>query len=245
MKYPFLKEKDNKAIFTGNQLECYIPQSFFDKGMTSIDGEYVSTLGVFNLRATTNDKQDITKSKLLTFGVPTMVTMKPTSIEKRELNLLGTHSESYTVLTFFNGDELLTSLDVVATVDNTELFMMKLLTEGKLPSTIKYTDVFLLYLKNLELNGMNLESPGSILSIIASETYRYKGDNTLPLRKVLGKGKCGELDYVTANMRSICSLSSTFSALTFEDIDAMIIQSVNRKRYNYNNAETPLESIID
>ncbi|MEI2423368.1 hypothetical protein V6O07_24075 [Arthrospira platensis SPKY2] len=245
MKYAFLKEKDNKAIFVGDYMECYVPQSYFDKGMASTEGECINVLGVFNLRVATSDKQDISKLPLKTFNVPTMISMKPTVIERKELSLTSdSKPEIYSILKFYNGDELMTTLEVAATVDNTELFMMKLLTEGKVPSTIKYGDVFLLYLRNLELNNMNLDTPGAVLSVIVSETYRYNKDNAIPLRKVLGKGKCTELDYNTANMRAICSYSSTFAGMTFEDLDAMIISAVNKKRYNSSNAYSPVEKII-
>lgn len=245
MKYPFIKEKDNKAIFTGSYMECYLPMSFVSKGITYIVGDIVNAIGLFNLRATMKDSEKIEDQKLLTFNVPSMVTMKPTSTERRMLSLVpGQEPEQYLVLQFYNGDEILTTLDVVATVDNTDIFMMRILTQGKLPSTIKYNDGFKLYLQNLEINKINLDTPAPILSIIYSEIYRYKDDVALPLRQVLGKGQCGELDYVTADMRTISSLSSTFSALTFEDIDSMIIRSVNRKRYKSKNAYTPLEQII-
>ena len=245
MKYNFIKEKDNKAIFTGNYMECYIPNSLFEKGISYIDNGIVTTIGTFNLRVANSADADITKSKLLTFGVSTVITMKPTDIEKKTIRLLPNKPEiTYQVLKFYNGDELLTSLDVVEAVDNVETFMMKLLVEGKLPTTIPYTDGFNLFMKNLEINHIDLNVPAATLSIIYSEVYRYAKDPSLALRKVLGKGKCGELDYITANMRSICANSSTFSALTFEDQDAMIIKSINRNRFGYNNEESPVEQII-
>lgn len=245
MKYPYLKEKANQAIFVGNYMECYIPQDTFDKGISYFVGDILNTVGLFNLRVNMTANADITKQKLHTFNAPSMITMKPSSTEKKTLALIpGKPEVAYTVLKFFNGDAVLTTLDAIQSVDNTDLFMMKMLTLGKLPDTLTYNDGFKSYLKNLEMNKINLDTPAPTLSVIYSEIYRYNKDVGIPFRQAYGKGLCGPYDYTTANMRTIASLTSTFSAMTFEDIDNMVIRSVNRKRYNSKNAESPIENLL-
>jgi hypothetical protein len=47
-----------------------------------------------------------------------------------------------------------------------------------------------------------------------------------------------------ASIRQICQYASTFTALWFEDFDAMVTTSLNRTRENKPEANSPLEKII-
>lgn len=246
MKVAYFKEKDDSVIFTGNYMEIYIPNSYFDMGLSEVNGEVIESMGIFNFRVNTSDKQDIESTKVHTFNIPTMISLKPSSVVNREFELLkGSGKQKYRVLKFFNGDTVLVSSSTVALVDNTEAFILKLLSEGKIPNTINYEDVFKLFLKNLEMNNMNLNVSGMLLGLIVSELYRSKGDLAIPFRKVIGKNpNVSQTDYMAVNTRTLCSYSSTFAASTFEDIDTMILTSVNRKRLNKSQAYTPVEEII-
>ena len=53
-----------------------------------------------------------------------------------------------------------------------------------------------------------------------------------------------QFDYQTASIRQICQYTSTFTALTFEDIDSMITTSLNRSRNKGNEVDSPIERII-
>lgn len=245
MRVAYLKEDGESVVFTGSYMECYIPMYYFDKGVATLEGEFVNTMGIFNFRVTTNANQDIAKGKVHTFKAPSMIIMKPSSMEKREIELISGKPEVYRVLKFYNGDKVLTSTNLVAHYDNVELFILKLLSEGKIPDTIPYETVFKMLLENLELNAMNLGTPGVVYALVVAEICRYNKDLALPFRKIIGKGgSISQTDYTPVNLRTLCSYSSTFSALTFEDIDTMVITSVNKKRYNKKETQTPVEEII-
>ena len=47
-----------------------------------------------------------------------------------------------------------------------------------------------------------------------------------------------------ASIRKICQYASTFSSITFEDIDSMITTSVNRAREKKPEADTPVEMLF-
>ena len=51
-------------------------------------------------------------------------------------------------------------------------------------------------------------------------------------------------DYATSNMREICAQNSTFAAITYEDMDSMLITSLNRSKLKKAQVESPLERII-
>jgi hypothetical protein len=62
---------------------------------------------------------------------------------------------------------------------------------------------------------------------------------------VIGKDiSVSPYDYSMANIRKICQYGSTFTAMTFEDINSMITVSVNRTREKKNEMESPIEKII-
>lgn len=246
MKVAYLQEKDDAIIFTGNYMEIYIPMYYFEMGLAEVNGDIIDSMGMFNFRVNTSDKQDIETTKVHTISIPTMISLKPTSVVNREFELLkDSGKQKYKVLKFFNGDTVITSSNVVALVDNTEAFILKLLSEGKIPNTIDYEDVFKSFLKNLDLNNMNLNVHAMLIGMVVAELYRSKKDLSIPFRKVIGKGgNVSQTDYVAVNTRTLCSYSSTFSAVTFEDIDTMILTSVNRKRQNKTQAYTPVEAIV-
>ena len=59
-----------------------------------------------------------------------------------------------------------------------------------------------------------------------------------------GKGKVNMLNYATSNMREICALLSTYTAITYEDMDTMLVHSLNRSKFNKPQTESPLERLI-
>lgn len=238
----FIK-KDDKMIFNGDYLEAYIPDKLFKKGLNEVLGDKVTVLGIFNFK--TGDKNgDMSKSKLYTFKFPTMMLTKPLSIEDREFALTKESGvQKYKVLKYANGDQMMTTLQVVTSIDNVEKFV-NLLIDGNLPNTLKYSDILDLFLKNMSINKQNLGVTALILSVVISEIYRYKYDMSSPFRKIIGKGKATELDYETANARTVCANNSTFSALTFEDPNTMLVTSINKHRYNRKENYSPVEKII-
>lgn len=243
MSVAYLTIKNEKVIFTGDYLEAYVPDNLFKKDMNEYLGDIVHMMGIFNFRLGKNREVD-SSSKLYTFNFPSMIMSRPSSTEIKELELIpGTGVKKYHILKYNNGDEFLTSTEVVKDISNVEKFV-NLLLSGALPPTLKYEDILRMFYKNLEVNGETCNVSGVLLSVVVSELCRYKQDQSIPFRRVIGKDKAGQLDYKLANARSVCANNSTFSALTFEDIDTMLVYSVNKKRYNKKENESPLESII-
>lgn len=244
-KPSYFAEKDEKLIFTGGYMEIYIPDSLFSSGIATVIGEKVETMGLFNFCVMNKptDKRDF--SKLKTFNVPCKMITKPNIIEKENLVLIPGHEEEkYYVLKYFNGDVVMTSTNVIATIDNVETFI-KMLNDGKIPKTIPYTELLNIMIRNLELNSVNLQVPGTLMSCIISELYRSKKDIAKPFRQEIGKNpSVSPYAYVSVNNRTVCSMNSTFTAMTFEDMDSMVTSSVNRERYGRNQAYTPVEELI-
>lgn len=238
----FIK-KDDKMIVDVEYLEAYIPDNLFKKGLNEILGDKVSILGIFNFKVAGKD-MDFSKSSLHTFKFPTMVISKPSSIEDREFSLTKDSGiQKYKVLKYYKGDVMLSSLQIVTNIDNVQKFV-DLLIAANLPNTLKYSAILDLFLKNITNNKQSLGITALVASVVISEIYRYKNDMSIPFRKVIGRGKASELDYIAANARTVCANNSTFSALTFEDPNTMLVTSINKHRYKRSENFSPVEKII-
>ena len=95
------------------------------------------------------------------------------------------------------------------------------------------------------MNSVNLGVPSVIFELILSAAYRYKKDPTQKFGLAAANDKnINNFDYVMNNIREICQYTSTFTAMTFEDIDAMITTSLNRTKTHSNETFTPIENLI-
>lgn len=238
----FFIKKDRSLLLNMEYMEVYIPEALFKKGLNEELGDRVSILGIFNFKV--GKGVDKLEPTLHTFKFPSMITSAPSSIETKEMELTkGSGIQKYKILKYYKGNEVLESLFVIADIGNVEKFV-NLLVNGGLPNTIKYSSILDLFLQNILVNKQSLGVSAVSLSAVISEIYRYKNDLSVPFRKVIGAGKAGELEYVSANARTVCANNGTFSALTFEDQDTMLVISANKKRYNKKENESPLEKII-
>lgn len=96
------------------------------------------------------------------------------------------------------------------------------------------------------MNGVHLGVPSVIEELILSATYRDKNDLTKKFSNTIGKDptKVSQFDYKMVSVRQICQFTSTFTGITFEDIDSMITSSLNRARNKTEEKPSPIEKII-
>lgn len=237
----FIKDDGENIVFTGNYLEMYIPDSYFEGKLAEEFGNSIRVFGLFNIRVFDEKNNPM---KLETLNVPTMIYIHPSEVEKKELQLIDDGEvEKYRVAKFYKGNIIMQN-SVPQDASNVELFL-KILTTGKVPKTIPYSQVLKIWQRNLDLNGVKLGVTSTILEIIIAEIYRNKKKPEERFAKLIGKDpSVSEYAYRTANIREICARNSTFAALTFEDMDQMIISSLNINKYNKEESESPIEKII-
>jgi hypothetical protein len=239
-----VRDDGENIVFNGSYMEMYIPEFYFENNKLAEDfGNSLRVFGLFNVR-TFDDKNR--PMKLETFNIPTMIYVHPSEIEKRAIQLIpgdDNEVEPYRVAKFYKGNVVMQN-SVPQDASNVELFL-GILTAGKVPKTIPYSQVLQVWQKNLELNGVKLGVTSTILEIIISEVYRNNKKPEENFAKVIGKDpKTSEYAYRTANIREICARNSTFAALTFEDMDQMITSSLNINKYNKQESNSPIEKII-
>lgn len=235
----FLKDDGENIIFTGYYMEIYIPESYFPK-LAQIEGSLVKTFGL--LPCIIKDKNDkVIMQK--TLNLPTTIILHFSDIYKTKVNLYeNDEPTSYRVLKYYNNDVVMSNV-VQKDSTNAELFF-GLMSDGKIKN-IPYDKLLVIWQKNLDLNGVNLGVPSSILELIMAEIYRNpKNPNEKFSKFINSDTSVSKTHYRASNIREICSRNSTFTALTFEDFDTMMTASLNMNKYNKKQVESPIEKVI-
>lgn len=235
---------DNSYIYLEKPYcEFYIPLSFFDSsgGFAEDMGQIIKALGIFNVGFFENDK--LVEMRVL--NLPTYINILVYDYEIRRVELPGESSPvPCKVLKYFQGNKVMES-SVIQDAGNAELYL-KFVLQGKIPLSVPYDKSIILWRKNQKLNGISLGVPSIIEELILSASYRSKSNPATKFAYVVGKNPEGTsmYDYKAASVRQICQYTSTFTALTFEDIDSMITSSLNRSRDKIPEAQSPIEQII-
>lgn len=223
--------------------EFYIPLSYFEEssGFATDNGDMLKVLGVFDVCFFENGK--VTDKKML--NLPTFIDLYVYSSEVGTADIPGIRNpnEKYKIVKYFKGDKIMSNR-VVKDSDNVEAYL-GYITKGKLPPSIPYDKSILVWRKNQEINGVRLGVPSVIEELILSVSYRDVNDLTKKFASVIGREpNTSQYDYKMASIRQICQYASTFTGLTFEDIDSMITTALNRSRENTPEASSPIEDII-
>lgn len=240
MLIPNLSVSGDDIIFNGNYLECYIPEYYMDGKYAEQTGNTLKVFGLFSLR--TFDAKG-NPGKLETFALPLFISLFAVDIERRQMSLLPNREPSvYYVAKFYKGNKLMSKF-IMPDSTNVEIFLNMML-RGKVPNTIPYDRIIDIWHNNLKLNNVRIGTTSCILEIIISEIYRDINNPDNKFATVIGKDpKISQYDYKTANIREICARKSTFTAISFEDLDSMITTSLNMDD-NKEQTISPIEKII-
>lgn len=238
----YFRSDGNFIYLTAEKAEFYIPKSYFDTaggGFASFSGEIVNSLGVFNVGIFKSDK--LIDMKVL--NLPSFVDFFVVDNEERDVNLPGYDDPvPCVVLTYYNGHKIMNA-SLVEDSSNVEAYANFIL-KGKCP-LVAYHDTINIWNKNQSMNNCSLGVRPEILELVIAVTHRYKADPTIKFSNVISKNnKISEYDYETNNIRQICQNTSTFTALTYEDMDTMITASLNRTNSGSEEAYSPVEMLL-
>lgn len=223
--------------------EFYIPMKYFDgvAGFATDFGSTIKTMGVFDVGFFENDQL----KEMRVLNLPSWITVYVNDFEISNIKLPGEDQEvQCKVLKFYKGNKVMNAT-IVEDSENAEMYL-KFITNGKVPSSVPYNQSLRLWRKNQVLNGVHLGVPSVIEELILSATYRDKNDQTKKFATVIGADPkhVSQFDYKMVSARQICQFTSTFTAVTFEDIDSMITSSINRARNKTEEKPSPIEKII-
>lgn len=241
-KKDIFSTKNGSVVLNDTYCEIYIPMFYFDKNYRFSEnlGDKISTFGIVNVGVFTSGK--LTYIDLM--KMPSWIDLHVYDSEIRDINLPAFGITSCKVIKYFKGNEIFND-SLVVDSENAQTYL-RFITFGKLPNSIPYSKTFQTWMKNQNMNHVNFGVSPLILEVILAVAYRYKENNAIKFAKIIGKpdSKVSEYDYNMASIRSICQYSSTFSAITFEDMDSMITASINRLRDKKEESESPVEALF-
>ena len=232
----FLKRDGEALLFNQDgEFVFYVPEEQFQKKIATINGRYVSVMGLLNY-AIFDEKGK--HGGLRTFKFPTMFTCRPYLIEKlKDVKLTEYIKEQdYRVLRFKKDDQVVTSVKVAQDVENSEKFY-NLFLSGKLPTTIPYDKLHEYFIENIELNGASYGMNIQLFGILVSEMCRDPKDIKRLFRNTDIKNMN---EYVSINVKDIPKYVSPFTSITSENWDEAIMNADINKNTSY----SPLEKLF-
>lgn len=236
-------KSDGQYIYAdAHCIEFYIPKYYFEKSSNFAEdnGSIIKVLGVFDIGILSNG----TLKEMKVLNIPTTIELYVVDSEDRDVDLPGEDGLTPChVLRYIKGQKIMRSYTIQDS-SNVESYL-NFINKGKVPSIVPYEKSLQLWRKNQELNGANLGVPSVIEELILSVSYRDKDDPSKKFSHVIGKDlNKSQFDYVMNNIRQICQYTSTFTAVTFEDLDASLTTSLNRTRSKGNEAVSPIEDLF-
>ena len=124
--------------------------------------------------------------------------------------------------------------------------MNKLIENAKMPPYISYEDALPIYMNAMiasDTKGLGVDAV--TIEFILSGLYRSKKQMRDPFR--LAYNGHNEFDYKRVRINKIPQLTSTFTAISGEDIDTQLVSSILNTRdpsTNGEEVESPMEKII-
>lgn len=222
--------------------EIYVPLWYLDGNANSFAddrGSVIHMIGVADVFFF-NEKHQVTDKKILNIPTWIDVNVYESRVETCELP---SRVEKCKVLCFYKNQKVMRST-VIEDSSNAEKFL-SFITKGKLPE-IPYDDSIKIWWNNLVLNHSDLGVPLVIMEVILSVLYRAKGDPSKRFAEVIGQNNTNvsEYDYDMNSIREVCRQISTFTGLTFEDLDSMVTTSLNRTKSGSPEISSPVEALI-
>jgi hypothetical protein len=226
----FTEQKDS-LIVAAPYIEVMIPESYFQDGIAEWVGDRIRTLFIFEFTVfPSRESAGKGTRKLLAMPIESMLSFQ-------DKYTTGSGETAVHVFQMERGDVFLENLNVTKSVDAGKKFI-QLLHGGNLPASIPYERVMKLYNDCMEINGINLEVPNSVLESIVAELYRDASNLNVPYRRSNGKA------YKAVNLKRLPALSSNFAALSFEDMNQSVIASVARTKSGAKEVASPIERTL-
>ena len=253
MAHEFLVSGDD-ILVNVSYAEAYIPSDLFkevdkdskiNSAVAYMNGEAVTTVGVFNMRFYQDEDAPKDSVPLRTFNYPSPITTYPDEIhENVSLDLTKDGDpQKYMVLCYRRGN-IMMAKNYPKDSQNCEKFL-NMMMKGKIPKTIPYDHILTLWEKNFRINNVSPGVPSAIMQAIIATQARCKDDPVVPFRKEIGKKPTtSPTAYTFANMRAVASYTSVFNALSFEDTGYMLTTSINMTRSGVDQARSPVERAL-
>lgn len=239
---PFFLEIKGSTLFPkkGYKVIFFIPEKYFDsKNITTQDGLYLNTIGIFLYNVYKDNKPIYKDNKL--FYYPTLFTCKPDLINKvNDLKLY--KDDTYREVIFeTSNSEVVNSIHTIKNAVTAEN-VLKMLLYGRIPKIIPYEDLYKLINDSALLNGISFNNIAGLEGIIVSELCRNKDDISQQfIKKYESDPKVKNTDYTFLNIDAIPKYVSAYSSLISHDKTIAIAAALEANKIN---DATAMEKIL-
>lgn len=240
-----LSRQGNSVVFNGDVLNIYIPTKSFERKQAKYNGEYITTMGMFIFEIQTFEQIEKGMSGIFhRLTIPNNIDFQYTDSSKFKGKIDKYPNDEYTVFRLEKGDKFIANV-FVQQISSAVITFVKALHGGSMPKSISYDEILGLYHNVLELNNVSLNAPSLIYELSIAEVCRSKKDQSKPFRDAVNKKPdMSRYDYVNINLNKLPMLNSTFSGLTFENMNDAIIKSLDRTETGGEEKFSPLERPI-
>lgn len=229
-----------QLIFNGEKLQIFIPDSYFKDGFANVVGSNINTIGIFNFKTMAHSEFNV--GELHTLILPSNITFSYSNKVKGTYKLSkDLKEENYYIYELYTGDIFIEHLEIIENTNDTKTFI-NLLHSGKLPTNTSYRKIINLYYNSLDLNNVSLGVPSVILEIIIAELARSEKDDNKAFRFIANENNL--TSYKFLSLRTLPEVNSTFTAISFENMNQSIITSINHTNRDDKEMESPLEKTI-
>ena len=243
---------DGKYIYINvPYAEMYIPESIIDtpdgdpkeSSVAYECGTGFVTLGICYMRFFKNENQTRDEVPVRTLIYPNLIETHPSDSSKGVTLTINGKTDKYRILKYEHGDTLMEATSRKSS-KNCEAFM-RLLSSGKIPSSLTYDEVYQSWMDNYDINGMSPSAPAVMLQAIIGEMYRDPKDPSRQFSKVIGENpKVDPRSYHAMSMNAVSAYSSVMSALSFERMTEKLTSSINMTKSGVKQKKSPIEQII-
>lgn len=247
------REKDNVVYVDCYAIELYLPYDYLDKEYRGIPyytviGTKVQYFGVGNMKFFNSQKEmeNPLSVPIQTLGVPMILITEPSDIDTRDVVFTkGGKSRKCIVLTYYKDDQFLCDMNAIKR-NECDMILMSRLEGGKLDHTTP-EEAFNILNDSQRMNGVSLRVPPEELEIFVSERYRMGTEDGGSQRLRMADSDETDVDMddiVSLNMRQEAMNTTTYQALTHEDINSALISSVNRTNRGVVDDPTIMERVV-
>ena len=232
----FLKKDKDKILFDQDgTFVFYVPESYFNKNIAIINGEYMDIFGLLNY--TLLDKSG-KNNGLHNFKLEYVFTTRPTEVEKvKAIKLTKTTPiQDYRLLKYSKGSEIISNIKVPQTVDYAETFF-KMFLYADIPNTIPYDELHKLFTANIKMTGNDYGLNMQLFGMLVSEAARDNSNREKLFRHTDMKDMTA---YQLLPVRDMPKYISPFTSITSENWDDAAVHAI----VNKNTTFSPLERLM-
>lgn len=240
----YFKSDGKNIILEAEYAEFYLPVDYLagknGNGFAEDLGRHIHCLGIMNVGFFKNG--ELQEMKIL--NAPTWIDLNVYDSEVQNVKLPDRDDlVQCKVIKYFKGNAIMDARVIMDSI-NAQIYL-QFVVSGKIPESVPYSKAMEVWNNNLLMNDVNLGVPSVILELILSLSYRDKNDLSKRYSEIVGKDpSVGDFAYKMVNIRTICQYASTFTSVTFEDMDAMLTSSINRTKKGGAEVSSPIEKLF-